>query len=381
MSHETKSLPLRAIRIRQPIGDFYITNMPVDLVKEISYSDERKMMGNLDNYLGIQRKLSGSRKKDLERYIRSIDATFPSSVILAIDCESSYFDEEKNQLVINYVEENKSKLARVLDGQHRLAGFSKDNSKFINFNGEEDLFELPVSLFINSDMAEQAKIFTMVNQNQTKVNKSLVYDLEDLSRSRSPWKTAHNIAVSLNSTKGSPFYYRIKRLGVKSSIEAIEPISQAAFVDNLVKLISSDPQGDRDLLLAKEKGVSGLFSKGLELGDEKTLTARPLRKAFVEADDSKIATIVLGFFQAISERWPSAWDKNNSESFLNTAVGLDLCFRLLKHYLNRSIQEYSGFLRELKSIDMDDEYFVTLDKSTTTVPRILDLMVGDGSNY
>lgn len=376
MSEEMKELKLPAIRVRQPIGDFYLTKMPVPDIKEISYSDTRRMMDNLDDYLGIQRMVSGSRTKDLGRYISTIDATFPSSVILAVDCFSSYFDDRKSELIISYPEDSMARLARVLDGQHRLAGFNDENSSFTNFNGEEEFFELPVSLFINSDMAEQAKIFTMVNQNQTKVNKSLVYDLEDLSKSRSPWKTAHHIAVSLNSTEGSPFYRRIKRLGVKSSPDAVEPISQAAFVDNLVKLISSDPQDDRNILLAKEKGISGFFAKKLEVGDEKNIVRRPLRPLFVAGDDSGVATIVLDFFSAIEERWPIAWDKENSGSFLNTAVGLDLCFRILKAFLNQGFSDYVQFLEGLSAVEMDDRYFVTLDKSTTTVPRILEEMLG-----
>jgi DGQHR domain-containing protein len=376
MNMEIKELKIPAIRVRQPIGDFYLAQMPVPDILKISYSDTRRMTDNLDDYLGIQRMISGSRAKDLSRYISTIDATFPSSVILAIDCESSYFDEIKRELHISFDSDSESKLARVLDGQHRLAGFNENNLKFKNYDGTEEVFELPVSLFINSDMTEQAKIFTMVNQNQTKVNKSLVYDLEDLSKSRSPWKTAHHIAVGMNSTEGSPFYRRIKRLGVKSSPLAIEPISQAAFVDNLVKLISSDPQEDRNILLAKEKGVSLFGGKKLELGGESTVSMRPLRALFIDGNDGEIGAIVLNFFSAIESRWSGAWSKHNKESFLNTAVGLDLCFRILKNFLNRSIVGYKSSLEALQSIDIDDDYFVTLDKSTTTVPRILRDILG-----
>jgi DGQHR domain-containing protein len=371
-----KVLKIVAIRVRQPIGDFYITKMTVPEIQKISYSDTRRMMENLDDYLGIQRVISGSRKKEIDRYISTIDATFPSSVILAVDCDSAYYDEGASELTISYLPSTEDKLARVLDGQHRLAGFNEENTSFINFDGIQEMFELPVSLFIKSDMAEQAKIFTMVNQNQTKVNKSLVYDLEDLSKSRSPWKTAHHIAVGLNSTEKSPFFRRIKRLGVKSSRNAVEPISQAAFVENLVKLISSDPQEDRDILLAKEKGALFFSKKKLEIGDAKDVAKRPLRILFIAEKDVEIATIVLNFFAAVQERWPVAWSKESKDSFLNTAVGLDLCFRILKEFLNRSLKGHSQFLEELNSIEMDDQDFLTLDKNTTTVPRIFSEMLG-----
>ncbi|WP_168796869.1 hypothetical protein [Phaeovulum veldkampii] len=46
------------------------------------------------------------------------------------------------------------------------------------------------------------------------MSRSLVYELEDLSNARSPFKTCHNIAVALDGLQTSPFYKRIKRLGV-----------------------------------------------------------------------------------------------------------------------------------------------------------------------
>ena len=49
-------------------------------------------------YLGIQRKLSPSRVKDLKEYVKSFDATFPTSIVLAVDESCASWDENSNEL-------------------------------------------------------------------------------------------------------------------------------------------------------------------------------------------------------------------------------------------------------------------------------------------
>jgi DGQHR domain-containing protein len=59
-------------------------------------------------------------------------------------------------------------VATIIDGQHRLKGLEEA--------GKPE-FELPISIFIGADEATEASIFSIVNLAQTKVNKSLAYDL------------------------------------------------------------------------------------------------------------------------------------------------------------------------------------------------------------
>ena len=62
-------------------------------------------------------------------------------------------------------------------------------------------FDILVSLFVGSDIADQAHVFATVNLEQTKVGKSLAIDLFELARTRSPIKTCHNVAVALDTTR------------------------------------------------------------------------------------------------------------------------------------------------------------------------------------
>src|SRR5690606_25044922 len=164
------------IRATQPIGDLYIASIPFDQLIKFTYFDVRRVISSerdVEKYLGIQRPISKARLRDLESYVNFIDATFPTSIIVAInDASYASYDEAMKRLCIrNYRldEETPSiairQLGRVIDGQHRIAGLEA-------FSGEK--FDATVTLFIEADIADQAHIFSTVNLEQTKVNKNLV---------------------------------------------------------------------------------------------------------------------------------------------------------------------------------------------------------------
>jgi len=92
----------------------------------------------------------------------------------------------------------------VIDGQHRIEGLKEL---------QDIQFDLNISVFVDIDVAQEGYIFSTVNLAQTKVNRSLAYDLYDLAKSKSPQKFCHNAAVALDKGKESPLYHRIKRLG------------------------------------------------------------------------------------------------------------------------------------------------------------------------
>src|SRR5205807_10137180 len=135
---------------------------------------------------------------------------------------------------------------------------------------------LAVTLLVGFDIAQQAQIFATVNLEQTKVNRSLAYDLFELSERRSPQKTCHNVVVILDQDRAGPFYHRIKRLGSATAGRIGETLTQATFVEALLRLISRDPNEDRDTLLRGR-------SIPLALPDQ--LKTLPLRNLFLKGDD------------------------------------------------------------------------------------------------
>ena len=141
-------IEIEAIKISQPIGEFYFGKIKASLLCEIAEADVRRLENEergVESYLGIQRPLKKERVKEISSYLNTIDATFPNSIIIAIndDLENGNLGEddhdetpeveilwENNKLVIEFDSQKTSKVAKILDGQHRLAGFNSSNFKF-----------------------------------------------------------------------------------------------------------------------------------------------------------------------------------------------------------------------------------------------------------
>jgi DGQHR domain-containing protein len=160
-------IEVKCLEVNQPIGTFYIGVIGWKDLLLISFADIRRLGDErtLDNYLGIQRELSPKRVEELKQYVNTVDATFPTSVILAVESDTAEFNPKRNVMKILADRE----VAKIIDGQHRIKGLE-------GFNGDKD-FEVNVTIFINMEIEDQAMVFATINLAQTKVNKSLVYDL------------------------------------------------------------------------------------------------------------------------------------------------------------------------------------------------------------
>jgi DGQHR domain-containing protein len=348
------TVKIDALKVSQPIGDFFVASIDHKILGKISYFDVRRVLRDtrdVERYLGIQRPLSEKRVSDLSAFVNFLDATFPSSIILAIDDEYAEYDEKSKQLSIRNHKADEtmpsiaiSEVARVLDGQHRIAGLE-------NFKG--DTFGLSVTIFIGSDIADQAYIFSTVNLEQTKVSKSIVYDLFELAKTRSPQKTAHNIAVALDRDERGPFFQRIKRLGFATVDRKFETITQATFVENLLPLISPDPKEDRDRLLRNER---------LEKVDKKSSGKLIFRNLFIEDKDLSIARIVGNYFDAVRERWEDAWNFRGEGRMLNKTNGFRALMRILPRaylYFARpgDVVSKEKFEELFRRVDVGNDYF------------------------
>jgi len=353
-----RSITIPAIEIEQPIGKFFIGVMDHRDLTEIAFADVRQMTDQKDEYLGIQRRLNPTRVKEIRVYTNTKDATFPTSIILAVEGKCATWDENKSTLTLSeYISEIPDdpedpdvpydKIAKILDGQHRIEGLA-------GYTGPT--FQLNVAVFVDTDIAEQANIFATVNLAQTKVNKSLVYDLFDFARARSPQKSAHNIAVALNTVEKSPLHRRIKRLGVSTAGRFTETITQATFVESLIPHISSDANLDRDLLLRGKK---------LKKADLTELQQRPFRNLFIDEKDDRISEIVWNYFDATKGRWSDAWTSYAEGNVLSKTNGFRAFMRFLKPCyvsLARPIGEVvatNAFRRIFDKVSLKDAEFNT----------------------
>lgn len=311
-----RQLEIRILKAIQPIGELLVGVISCNDLLEISYADVRRLESSLDNYLGIQRRLSSARVKDLKAYVLNIDATFPTSIVLAISGSCAQLNTAGDKLLLRETDEIPfSDIAQILDGQHRIEGLR-------DYKGPSP-FDLIVTIILDADIADQAYIFSTVNLAQTKVNKSLAYDLFDYSKSRSPQKTAHDVAVALDKHPHSPFFERIKRLGVATSgrSRSAELLTQSTFVEAVIDFISSNPKYDRNILLSHKK---------LPKLNEAVLKKLPFRGLFIDEKDLEITEILLNYFSAVRDKWPTAWDSKEPGIILPRTNGFLALMRFLK---------------------------------------------------
>jgi len=198
-----------------------------------------------------------------------------------VDQDDVEVNENTNELLIRDGED----VGKVLDGQHRIEGLS-------GYTGEEE-FQLPVTIFVDMDIEDQAMVFATINLQQTKVNRSLAYDLYEYTKKRSPQKTAHNIVRLLDREASSPVGGKIKMLGNVRD-------RQAQFIDSLLPLMSRDPMGDRNLYLKGKK-------------PERADSAESIRyiflNMFLDELDEEIAVVLWNYFGPVSDRWQSYWNE------------------------------------------------------------------------
>lgn len=352
---EPFELTLPCLEVEQPIGKFYLVVIkPYDL-RQITFSDVRRMNGDreFESYLGIQRELNKKRVVELQDYVKTKDACFPTAVIVAVPGRCASYDSVARTLTLRtFTDDNdpannvpRTEIAKVLDGQHRIEGLA-------DFQGEA--FDMNVCVFVDMDIENQAYVFSTVNLAQTKVNKSLVYDLFSYAKARSPQKTCHNIAVALDALEGGPFYRRIKRLGSATSGRFTETVTQATFVESLLPYLTKDKVADRDSYLRgkKPKDIGAQESKELIF-----------RNMFLDERDFDIADVIKHFFSAVAARWPSAWSSGGSGMMLNKTNGFKALMRYLRPaYLYFSqpggVPSMDEFAKLFAKVELEDGDFV-----------------------
>lgn len=317
----SESIQFSAIKVTQPIGELFVAKIPFRKLSRLAKSDIRRITGrDVEEMSGIQRGLSSTRVAEIANYVETVDASFPNAFILNLN--SAYLNSAPRFVEIGCNDGTSifcfdvaiaDEAFKIIDGQHRLAGFE---------GADLETFDLIVTFFIDLPIEDQAYLFSTINVKQQKVNKSLVYDLFDVSETRSPQRTAHLITKSLNSDVDSPLHRRIKLLGIapKFDDEVLyrAPLSQGTVASRIVRLISNDPMGDRDVY----KRGSKLVLTGNEA--DKGLI---FRRFFAEDNDWAILKILKSYFRAVSEVFPDLWAQHDNP--LSKTIGYGALMSLL----------------------------------------------------
>lgn len=316
-------LEVPCLSVTQYIGSFYLGKLSAGEL--LDYVSILRRGLTADEQRNVQRKLSERRQREIAEYVLTDpDATFPTSIIVSVYEDAVTIDEKNNKLIFEFDD----KLGEVLDGQHRLEGLA-----FAAETGNRDEvrdFELPVVFMINLEPDDKAYVFSIINSKQTQVPSSLIFDLFGLQTSRSPSKTCHWIAQTLNSNESSPFFHGLKMLGNKHLSSEI--LTQGAFAKYLLKLISKTPDVDARLEKAKKP-----------LPDDEGL---PFRKFYIAKEDAVIAKIMENYFSAVAEVFPVEWSERPKEFLLRKTAGYSALMTVLHTLWDREIAKSKDASRE-----------------------------------
>lgn len=344
------------LEVHQPVGTFYFGKMTARDVVKISKVSRRK------GDHGHQRQLKESRIREISTYCQDPDATFPTPIIMSAkkdDFSILSSSNSVNGLVCFEYDESKCQV-ELLDGQHRIAGIS---------NAREFDCELPIIIMFDLSEEQKAYVFSTINGNQVKVDRSLIYDLFDLNKTRSPYKTCHQIARALNSSTESPFYRRLKMLE-KREYDS-ETISQGTFVTVLCGLISSSPQVD---------AIQIKKNQPLSINDNNKTV---FRKYFIQDRDDVILKILTNYFSAAATVFEYEW--NTPQKFVLTkTVGFNGLIVALKELvpIGEAVGDlsYTFFLATFKkvqtniekqNISITSEYFPTNAQGANKLSKMI----------
>ncbi len=364
---------LPAIAVNQPIGTFFICSIPYQVLEQVAFPDALTLTdsgAHLPAYYqlsGAQRDFIEERRRKIGDYISTAEATFPNTIILAanLTADGAIIDDDElgtpsPRWTIEYddhckihwltIPEPLIKMARIIDGQHRVRGFHGSKPR-------PATFDLPCSVFLDLSMSEQASIFATINTNQTRVDRSLAYNLfaynldDEPKESWAPEKLAVLLTRRLSVEENSPMKGHIKviaRQGRNLYSLTDWVVSTSVMVDGICSLISKNPQKDRDQLGKYPKEHRNRQSI---LASE--IDGSPLRNEYLNNNDILIYKIVLNFFTAVNE---SIFYRVSERGYLTKSIGIQALFDFLKEIAPDAIRS-----KDISSTFFK-KYFTKLDR-------------------
>ena len=248
-------------------------------------------LNHIDGQPAYQRMINKKRVQKIGDFIKD-GGYFPTNILINFvdNCRfeplpKSYNESASTKFGMLYLP-NEYRSAWVIDGQHRLYGFSNLDDQYLDTN-------LLVLAFEKLDPKKEADLFVTINHEQKSVPKSLLISLQgDLRMGSGDPKEALDALASklirdLNADVSSPFYSRFAKPDIVSNStqnltipEATKGLTKSTLIGKKVNTKSR---------------VSGLLS-----GSTDTETLKRAR------------TVLNGYFTAIMEANPQRWNAGRS---------------------------------------------------------------------
>jgi DNA phosphorothioation-associated DGQHR protein 1 len=363
-SNDMKPLIRPAIRVQQPLGNFYAFSLRADALNKITYSLPAEVRERLEHeesenkggysIFGSQRTEKKTRLQEIASYIQTTDATFPNAIILAANYsqEGLYIEDEKLQWTTRdqgngfwnlEIPSQDTPCASIIDGQHRLHAF-----KHLPPGAPERAMELLCVVFLELPTPYHAYVFATINFNQKKVDRSLAYELfgfdvdERPAQLWSPETLAVYLTRLLNTEDGSPMYRSIFPAADSEAIfsnnsdgAGLVRISMATVVDGILRVLSKNPQEDRNTV--RRPGNKEIGRKSLA-----PIKGLPLREFYINGNDKAIYDILCNYFSAVAAK---IWTPAGANSYLKKTVGIQAAFDILRDILSARATTAANYSR------------------------------------
>ncbi len=154
-----------ALVLTQNRHRFYFSTIPVDDLFPTCFVARRQE----DPQIGFQRALSEVRADDISRYLSAGNGSIPTNIVLSAQPDATLQYNSKSKTIAF---ERVSRAFLVLDGQHRLWGYSKSSVRH----------RVPVAIYEGLSRGEEAKLFIDINTNQRGVPAALLLDIKQLAQ-------------------------------------------------------------------------------------------------------------------------------------------------------------------------------------------------------
>jgi len=361
----TDVLSCPAIRVQQPLGSFFAFSLRADVLNKITYSLPAEVRERLEqeasenkggySIFGSQRAEKKTRLQEIASYIQTTDATFPNAIILAANySQDGLYIEDEN---LQWTAQNKGNgfwnieipsrnipCASIIDGQHRLHAF-----EHLPPDAPERAMELLCVVFLELPTPYHAYVFATINFNQKKVDRSLAYELfgfdvdERPAQLWSPETLAVYLTRLLNTEDGSPMYRSIFPAADSEAIfsnnsdgAGLVRISMATVVDGILRVLSKNPQEDRNTV--RRPGNKEIGRKSLE-----PIKGLPLREFYINGNDKAIYDILCNYFSAVAAK---IWTPAGANSYLKKTVGIQAAFDILRDILSTRATTAANYSRQ-----------------------------------
>lgn len=209
---------------------FYTLTVPSDVLARTCFVTRREE----DPKHGFQRTLEAKRAHEIAAYIDTGLGTIPSSIVLSAQPDAGVKILGRKTLEFN----DTPKAFLVLDGQHRVYGFSLAKTEL----------RVPVVIYDNLSHIEETRLFIDINTTQRPVPSALLLDIRKLAENQGPNEKLFGDAFDLfYDTKSSPLRGLLSRSDTKVGL-----ISRVTFNKALQSILTviegRDPEDIYDAL-------------------------------------------------------------------------------------------------------------------------------------